>query len=174
MEFRRIPPRSRDSAALAQTLKEPKLWTEMSAASPLQWLIHRSHRIGRCGHRELCGTHVWPETESPTRKSQVPGDVHVFWGGTDGLRIQFSLRMHARAKLNREKRRIADWGPSVLFLFMGQRGRGSRSGIPRVKATWEATREEVWRQGVAQAADVKVNNRDDSPIIEFLGTHPQR
>ena len=25
----------------------------------------------------------------------------------------------------------------VLFLFTGQRGRGSRSGVPKVKATWE-------------------------------------
>ena len=44
----------------------------------------RCNRKGRGGHRELYGTHVWPEAESPTRipRSQ---EVCTFWGG---LRIK--------------------------------------------------------------------------------------
>ena len=41
----------------------------------------RCNRIGRSGHRALYGTHMWPETESSTRKSQVPRWWYLFGGG---------------------------------------------------------------------------------------------
>ena len=69
------------------TLLSGELWGRVST---------RCNRTGRGGHLELCGTHMWPETESPTRKSQVPGGVHVsrrrFLGGPIYVYCDFHSR----------------------------------------------------------------------------------
>ena len=50
--------------------------------------------MGLAGHRALYGPHVWPETESPTRKSQVPGRVHVL-----GIPLRGSIERDFQALL---------------------------------------------------------------------------
>ena len=46
------------------------LWGRVSA---------RCNRIVRGGHRALCRTHVWPETQTPKSRSHV---MCTFWGGS--------------------------------------------------------------------------------------------
>ena len=80
----RAPPRPDPAKIKAQELSiEQNVFSAGSAAGGALlrrglWgrVSARCNRIGRGGHRALCGTHMWPETESPTRKSQVPRSVH--------------------------------------------------------------------------------------------------